>query len=372
MTTPDVLIVGGGIVGAAVARALAVEGATVEIVDSGAEPGIATPASAGMLAPLAEMRESEPLMGLGVRGRDLYRELAEPLREESGVDIGLWLDGILIPAFGEEDEGRLKGAVAWQRQQGQNTEWVSAGELRERCPGISPEVRGAKVAPEDGALQPLAALEALLVSATRRGARLTRGDAVLAIDAKDGRLTGVRTRMGRRPAGAVVIAAGCWSGRLSGLPRPLSVEPVRGQMLAFNWPADEPAAILYGGGGYILKRGPEALVGATMEFVGYDAAPTASGEAELAVHAARVYPALARATPRRTWAGLRPCTPDGRPIVGADPDLPNLWYATGHGRNGVLLAAVTGEIISHLYRKTPSHQIELDLAPVRPERFWRF
>jgi len=371
MSTPEVLIVGGGIVGAAAARALAVEGVSVEIVDSGAEPGIATQASAGMLAPLVEIRESEPLMGLAIRGRDRYRELAPVLREESNVDIGLWLDGILRLAFGEENEAQLRSAVAWQRQQGLNTEWLSAGELRQRCPGISPDARGAKLAPEDGALEPLATLEALLVSAARRGARLVRGETVLAIESSEGRVSGVRTRTGRRPAGAVVVAAGSWSGRLGGLPRPLSVEPVRGQMLAYDWPENEPPAILYGAGGYVLKRGPEALVGATMEFAGFDASTTPLGEADLAVQAARVYPALAKAPIRRKWAGLRPCTPDGRPIVGPDPDLPNLWYATGHGRNGVLLAAVTGDIISRQVREIPSPDLELDLAPLDPGRFWR-
>lgn len=372
MTTPDVLIVGGGIVGAAVARALAVEGVAVEIVDSGAEPGIATQASAGMLAPLIEMRESEALMGLAIRGRDRYRELAPALREESGVDIGLWLDGILRLAFTEDDEVSLRNAVAWQRQQGFNTEWLSAGELRQRCPGVSPEARGAKLAPEDGALTPLAALEALLVSAAARGTRLVRGETVLAVETDEGQVTGVRTRTGHRPAGAVVVAAGCWSGRLGGLPRPLSVEPVRGQMLAYDWPEQEPAAILYGGGGYLLKRGTEALVGATMEFMGFDPSTTPSGEADLAVRAARIFPTLAKAPIRRRWSGLRPCTPDGRPMVGQDPNLPNLWYATGHGRNGVLLATVTGDIISRQMRGEPEADLGLDLAPLEPGRFWRY
>lgn len=372
MTTPDALVIGGGIVGAAVARALTSAGLTVEIVDSGMEPGIATQASAGMLAPLVEAHENDPLIGLTVRSRDLYRELAPALADESGVDVGLWLDGVLRVACTEADETRGKGAVAWQRQQGLNSEWLSAGELRERCPGISPEVRGALLAPEDGALEPLAVLEAFLVSAARRGARLVRGEQVIAVEAADGRVTGVRTRRGVRAAGHVILAAGSWSGRIGGLPRPLSVEPVRGQMVAYDWPADEPSAIVYSSDGYVLRRGSEALVGATMEFAGYDAGTTATGLATLAETAARLYPALAEASVLRSWAGLRPCTPDGHPIIGADAELPNLWYATGHGRNGVLLAAVTGEIIAHLVGGNPTDQLEIDLGPVRPSRFWRF
>jgi glycine oxidase len=199
-----------------------------------------------------------------------------------------------------------------------------------------------------------------------------RGEQVLAVEAAEGRVTGVRTRRGTRPAGNVVLAAGAWSGRVGGLPRPLSVEPVRGQMLTYAWPEGEPDAIVYSPSGYVLRRGGEALVGATMEFAGYDATTTTTGLADLAAAAARIYPALGTAEVRRSWAGLRPCTPDGHPIIGADTEYPNLWYATGHGRNGVLLAAVTGEIIAHFVTDSPTEQLELDLDPVRPSRFWQF
>jgi glycine oxidase len=325
-----------------------------------------------MLAPLAEARADDPLLGLGVRGRDLYRELGPILADETGVNIGLWLDGVLTLARTEEREGEVRSRVAWQRQQGLNTEWLSAGELRERCPGIAPDARGALLAPEDGLLEPLAALEALLVSATRRGARLVRGERVLSLEVDDGTVTGVRTATEVRSAGAVVIAAGCWSGRIGALPRPLSVEPVRGQMAAFDWPADEPAAIVFAERGYVLRRGAEAVVGSTMEFAGFDTGTTGAGRAHLAETAAGVYPALRDAPVRRSWAGLRPMAPDGRPIIGRDEAVENLWYATGHGRNGILLAAVTGEIIAHLYKEGPGEAFHVDLSPVRPSRFWEF
>jgi glycine/D-amino acid oxidase-like deaminating enzyme len=108
-----------------------------------------------------------------------------------------------------------------------------------------------------------------------------------------------------------------------------------------------------------------------MEHVGFDASVTPEGREHVARVAARLYPALAEAPVRRSWAGFRPGTPDGRPMVGADPDITNLWYATGHGRNGILLAAVTGELIAHLLRGEPSDGLEYDLAPLRPDRFWK-
>ncbi|HKI94032.1 MAG TPA: glycine oxidase ThiO [Gemmatimonadales bacterium] len=363
----DVLVIGGGIVGAACARALAIAGHSVTILDSGAEAGVATQASAGMLAPLAETAPEDPMVGVSVRARDLYAELTPELEEETGVKIGLWSDGVLKVAFTEADEADARSNIAWQRQQGLNSEWLPAGDLRQRCPWISPEVRGALLAPEDGALEPLALLEALLISATNHGARIVRGEHVEEIRIREDAVVGVRTASGSRDAGAVLVAAGCWSGRIGGLPRPLSVEPVRGQMLAYDWPEGQPRAIVFSGKGYVLRRGSELLAGSTMEHVGFDASVTAEGRAKVEQEAARMAPGLAGKEPRRSWAGLRPGTPDGHPIVGTDPTVSGLWYATGHGRNGILLAGFTGEIVAHLFAGTP---LEYDLTPLDPGRFW--
>ena len=369
MATPDVLVVGGGIIGAACARALAAAGATVEIVDSGAEAGIATQASAGMLAPLAEAPQDDPIMGLGVRARDLYRDLVPAIQNETGVNVHLSTDGILKVAFTEEEEDAARDAIAWQRQQGLNSEWLTAGELVDRAPGVSPDARGALLAPEDGALEPLSLLEGLLVSAARHGARLVRATRVLEVLRDGDRVRGVRTSAGDHPAGTVVLCAGAWAGRIGGLPRPLSVEPIRGQMVAFPRPAGDRGVILYGGGGYVLCRGDELLAGSTMEHAGFDPSVTADGRATVHAKAARLMPALANATPGRAWAGLRPVTPDGNPIVGKDPTLRGLLYATGHGRNGILFAGLTGDLIASLHMGTP---IEYDLSPLDPGRFWQF
>ncbi len=179
---------------------------------------------------------------------------------------------------------------------------------------------------------------------------------------------GIEAGSDTRPAGAVVLAAGCWSGRVGGLPRPLSVEPIRGQMAALPWPKDEPPAIVYGAGGYVLRRGKEALVGSTMEHAGFDPSVTEEGLQHIYRAMRRIYPALDPRDVTRTWAGLRPVTPDGRPMLGPDPTIPNLWYATGHGRNGILLAGLTGELLADLYAGEP---VEYDLTPMEPGRFWR-
>jgi glycine oxidase len=140
-------------------------------------------------------------------------------------------------------------------------------------------------------------------------------------------------------------------------------------MAAVDWPAGEPTSIAFGPGCYVLRRGNEALIGATMEYVGYESSVTRDGIDGLMQEAARLYPALAGVTPKRTWAGLRPISPDGRPFIGPDPELEGLWYATGHGRNGVVLAGITGEIIAALYAGQP---VEHDLKDVAPARFWRY
>lgn len=368
MAHPDVIVVGAGIIGAACARTLACRSVTVTVLEGGPLPGAATQAAAGMLAPLAEAQPEDPLLALGVRARDLYRELVPALEAETGIEIELWTEGILQVAFSDEEVARAKSEVAWQRQRGFSVEWLSADELRRRVPGIGPDALGAVLAPEDGALDPLALRRAFLESATAHGAMVLGGTAAEQVMINGERATGVRAAATEHAAGAVVIAAGCWSGLIPGLPRPLSVAPIRGQLVALPWPKDEPPAIIYGAGGYVLERSGEAIAGTTMEHAGFDPSTTESGTGRIRQAAGRIYPALTRAEPHRRWAGLRPGTPDGRPILGRDPAVPNLWYAVGHGRNGILFAGLTGELIAHLYAGEP---VDCDLHPIDPGRFWR-
>ncbi|UCG84936.1 MAG: glycine oxidase ThiO [Gemmatimonadota bacterium] len=367
MTNPDILVVGCGIVGVSCARALAQRGHRVAVVEAGPHSGAASLVAAGMLAPQAEAAAQDPMLELAVRARDFYVELAPALLEETGIDIGLRTDGILQVAFTEEEVTQRRAEVAWQRQSGFTAEWLSPDEVRERAPGISQDVLGAAFAPEDGSVNPLALLEAMTKSAESSGTTVIRGANVEALVHSDDRVDGVRTSDRTLWAGAVVVAAGAWSGRIGALPRPISVEPIRGQIAALDWPPDEPPAIVYGAGGYVVKRGSAAIAGSTMENVGFDASVTADGLNRVRQVAAQVYPALAHCEIRRSWAGLRPQTPDGHPIIGPDPHLSRLWYATGHGRNGILLAGYTGELLARLHS---GETIEHDLSCVTPGRFW--
>ena len=369
MSQSDVLIVGGGVVGTACARALARRGATVTLVEAGPKPGSASLAAAGMLAPLAEAGPEDPLLGFGVRARDYYAELAPALLDETGIDIGLQKDGVLEVAFTEEEVAGVRGEVAWHRQCGFTAEWLSAEELKELAPGIAPDALGAAYALEDGALNPLALLQAFATSAKSAGVTIIRGEEVEQVLSVGSQVQGVRTSTQTRQAGAVLIAGGAWSGQLAGLPRPLSVQPIRGQMAAIQWPDNCREIIVYGAGGYVLPQAGGAVAGSTMENSGFDVTVTKAGRDHIRSVVKRLLPALGDVLFSRTWVGLRPCTPDGRPIIGADPDLSGLWYATGHGRNGILLAGYTGELLAQLHF---GEDIEVDLSFVSPTRFWNW
>jgi glycine oxidase len=360
----DLIVVGGGPVGAACAREVAEAGRKVLLIERGDDHGEGWRAAAGMLSAQAGAGSNDPLFELGIAGRERYAELAPLLREHTGIDIGFWQDGIARVAADEDDAGRLWSEVAWQRQQGHLCDWFDGGEVKQRWPWIGPSV-GALWASRDAALHPVRLVEALVKDAQRLGATVVQ-DKITAVERRGDRVTGV---LGRETYAApdVIVAAGAWSRHLGGIPRPLSVEPIRGQMAALAWPEDVPRAIVLGRSSYVVARDGEAIVGSTMEHAGFSTEVTAAGLAEIFTAVSALCPALARGDVLRTWAGLRPVTPDGLPIVGKEPKVTGLWYATGHGRNGVLLAGITGVMLARLL--AGENEIE-HLAPVRPERFW--
>ncbi len=363
-TAPDVVIVGGGAIGAACARQLAGADRRVRIIGSGIEAGEGWRASAGMLAPQIETPVDDLLFELGIAGREFYRENARPLRETTGIDIGLHETGILQAATTPGDVELLKARVAWQRQHGHHCEWLSPEEVRRDWSFLAP-TSGGLLAPRDGYLDPVKLVEALRADAERLGVEMIT-DKVVSLTRANGRVTGVQGREWH-PAGDVVLAAGAWSGRIANLPRPISVEPVRGQLIAYPWPSGMPPATVYGHHGYLLPRGNEGIAGTTMEHAGFAAEVTEAGVATIRERVEALVPALRESRILRAWAGLRPWTPDGRPIVGREPGLDGLWYATGHGRNGILFAGVTARIVADLMAGEPTFE---EAEVLRPERFW--
>lgn len=342
----DVIVIGGGAVGAACARELASTGRTVLVLEPGGRHGQAWRAAGGLLAPQIEADASDQLLTLGLAARDLYQPLAAALHETTGIDLGLWQEGIARVAGTDVEAAGLGSKVAWQQRQGYACEWLEPYEVHRRWPWLGPNL-GALWAPRDGAIDPERLVSALMTDAQRLGAVVVE-DRAVRIEREGDRVTGVTGETGRYSAEHVLVAAGAWSGKLENLPRPLPVEPVRGQMAALPWPASVPRAIVYHNHSYILARGGEAIIGSTMESVGFQPEVTSAGLAQIFAATMLLSPSLIRAKVQRTWAGLRPMTPDGLPIIGSEPLLSGLWYATGHGRNGILLAAITGVLVRQL------------------------
>lgn len=357
-------VVGGGVIGAACARAAAQRGLPVTLFAPGPDPAAASAASAGLLAAQIEPSD-DALLPLAVRGRDLYEDLATNLKDTTGIDIGFQHAGILTVAYEDGELGTLFDRVAEQRQAGLRCDWLDSAELHERWPGIAPGAWGALFAPEDGCLDPGRLQAALHADAKRLGVTIHPGT-VGRITITAGRVSSLLVGRSRIPVEQVVVAAGVWSPRVAGLPRPLPVEPVRGQLVATAWPVGVPATIVYHGEGYVLPRGNEAILGSTMERVGFNARTTAAGVAQIRRATNRLCPDLASLPAHRAWAGLRPVTPDARPIIGPDPEIAGLWYATGHGRNGILLAAITGEIVGDLVSRG---QTDIDISQFAVGRF---
>ena len=354
---------GGGVIGAACACGLAQAGRRVRLIERGGEAGEAWRASAGMLAPQIEASGDPTLFALGIAGREFYATNAEALRASTGIDIELKLDGILQLADAEKEARDLHERIAVHRSLGQPAEWLEGGEVARRWPWLSP-ARGAFLAPRDGFLSPPRLVEALRREAGRVGTELVT-DEITSLSRDKNRVIGVRGRS-HHPAEHVVLAAGAWSGRIANLPRPLSVEPIRGQMLAFPMPKGDLITV-FGRGAYLLPRGGEAAAGSTMEHAGFDATVTEEGVASIRERIGQLVPSLQSVPVLRAWAGLRPGTPDGRPYLGPDPAIHGLWYATGHGRNGVLLAGITARILTDLMAGRPTVE---GAALLRPERFW--
>ena len=299
----DVIVVGGGAVGVACARELAAAGRSVLVIDRERNAGDGWRAAADMLAPQVDASEDDLLFEVGLAGRERIGELAGPLAQDTGVDIEFRQAGIARIATRPASVGELKARVAWQRQQGHHCDWFDAEEVRARWPWLGPTT-GALWAPREATVDPVRLVEALRKDAERMGARFIAGE-VTGLERHGDRVLGVLAG-DRYSAPDVVIAAGAWSGRLLGLPRPLSIEPIRGQMAALPWPAGVEPAVICGDDGYIVARGKDALVGSTMEHAGFSPEVTPAGLARILNGVSVLCPAWARFEVTRTWAGLRP------------------------------------------------------------------
>jgi glycine oxidase len=350
----DAIIIGGGVIGLSCAWRLSRRGARVAIVERSSPPAGATRVAAGMLAPVGELAFGEPeLLKMTLAAAELYPAFVAELEAASGRQTGYAAHGALHVALDRDEAAELRRVHELQRSLGLGAEWLPPRRCRELEPGLTPSFNGGVHAPDEATVDPRALSEALLAAFAAGGGALRTGTEVAAALFEDERLAGVRTDAGEElRAPTVVLAAGAWSGQAEWLPehaRP-PVRPVKGQILELR--ARDGVApctrIVASERVYLVPR-PDGrlIVGATVEEQGFDTAVTAGGVHDLLREAYRLLPDVAEMELVEASAGLRPGTPDNLPLVGPS-GLDGLLWATGHYRNGILLAPLAANSVADL------------------------
>ncbi len=366
----DVIVVGGGGIGLAAARAIAESGRSVALLERENTGEGATRAAGGMLSPVTEAPGPGAFLRLGLDSLARWPAFAARLRDDSGVDVELRLDGKLLLALDGPEAERLNTRTAWLAGAGIEAHWLDGPELARREPGLRP-AQGALLLAQEGNVDNRVLASALRTAAVRAGCVIREKAPVGALLTRSGRVGGVRTESGEElAADAVILAAGAWSGRLTGLPRALPVRPVKGQMLALEMREGTgiPRSVIGTEACYLIPRekGRRAVVwvGATSEEVGFTRGTTPEARATLRAAASVALPALAESVELEAWDGFRPGTPDGLPVLGPDPDLAGLVHATGHYRNGILLTPITAELVVQSLDGVPDPRI-VSFGPAR-------
>lgn len=363
--TADVIVVGGGIIGCAVARELGRRGAKVRIFEMRTLGAGATQASAGVLAPLIEGHDRGPWLEMGVRSLAMYDDFVASAAEQSGLPIEFRRCGTMQVADAEEvaQMVRAPDIVAHPSDQ----RWLTTEEARTLEPALRSEIGGAVLTTRHGYVRVAALTDALAWTTLRYGAQIETGCRVVTI-AADRRTMEVVTSNGSRwSASDVILATGSWSAQ-AGLPEPAAaaVRPVRGQLLRMAWTAAQLSHVIWGTDCYFVPwLDGSVLVGATVEDVGFDERTTAAGVRDLLEAACALLPDAWRATFLEARVGLRPATADGFPIIGRSDLLPGLVYATGHYRNGILLAPLTALLVADLITESKSDPILTLTSPAR-------
>lgn len=364
--TPDVVVVGGGIIGAAVSFALAKEGLKVELLEKG-EPGRqASWAAGGILTPVHLAEYPTPLASLCAASLELYEPLVRELRELSPIDPEYRVTGLLLVATDGEGEEAARSLEAWKRERGRPVERLTGDGARERQPGLSPAVRSALLLPDIAQVRNHRMTAALLEAASRKGVEIRSGTPVTGFLRVPGRVNGVKTPRGDVYAGTTVLCAGAWSGEvLRSVGLELPVRPVKGQMLVLAAEPDRIRHVILERDEYLVPRADgRVLVGSTIEEAGFDTTVTLGAVGRLARRADELVPGLGKLPLVRSWAGLRPATPDRLPYLGPAP-MEGLVVATGHFRNGILMAPVTGALVADILAGRPP---SVDLGPFDPLR----
>ncbi|HEY4811744.1 MAG TPA: glycine oxidase ThiO [Solirubrobacteraceae bacterium] len=375
----DVVIIGGGIIGMAIAWRARQRGMAVTVFERDAVGQATSRVAAGMLAPVVEVEfgvAGRRLLELGLRSAEMWPAFASEIEANTSASLGLMRTGTLLVARDDDDARELERQLAFRQSLGLAVERLRPSEAREREPALAPTVRLALEAPEDHSVDPRRVVAALRAACESAGVRLREHTPVarVELDGADQRVTGVVLRDGEQvSASHVVLAAGPWSEQIEGLSAAarIPVRPVKGQILRLRDPSGPGLlrrVVRFRGGYLVPREDGRYVLGATVEERGFELAPTAGGVYELLRDAHELVPGVSELEIEELSVGLRPGTPDNGPAIGPASTEGLIW-ATGHYRNGILLAPITAELVADLLIGDGEQETDSLLFACAPGRF---
>jgi glycine oxidase len=355
-----VIVIGGGIIGLSIAREFAGR-KSVLLLDRGATGQGTSRAAAGMLTPLSEADDQGPFFQLCRASLAMYDGFVDDLRKESSIDVAYSTDGLLFLASSPESASVLRRRYEWQHQAGFNVSLLSGDETQKMEPLVTARVINALFLPDERGVAPRRLVNAVRESCLQRGVEIRTGIHVDAISPNS--IHFAHTTM---EAPSIIIASGVWSGEFGGVMPSIPVSPRKGQILSLAMPPGAFRHMIRWNHSYFVPRSTgELVVGATNEDVGFDVSITPAGLGRLLMDAQSISSHVGSYPILETWTGLRPVTPDELPILGPS-DIPGVYYATGHYRNGILLAPITAAIVAAL---VDGRKPSIDISPYSPSRF---
>jgi len=363
----DAIVVGGGVIGCTIAWRLAQQGLKVRLFERGKVGGEASRAAAGMLSPQAESQSKGPFFDLCLKSRLMYREFADELSDVSGIDVEYNDSGTLFVVLSGEDDEETTRWAAWQTEAGLPLQPFSEDDLRRIEPAVTESAIRAIFLPEEHQVENRRLMDSLKIAIKLAGVDLIEDAEVTSLATAQDRVTGVVSAGKRFDAGSVIVAAGTWSSRLlEPLGLNVKVIPARGQMIAVKGDGCPITRVVHSSSVYVVpRRDGRILIGATVEYTGFKKEVTVSAINHLLKAGLELVPSLGQFAVVETWSGLRPDTIDHLPIIGPS-GIDNLILATGHFRNGILLAPVTAELVADT---VVQGRVSDDLKPFGISRF---
>lgn len=363
----DVLIIGGGVIGLSIARELRKKGAAkITVLERGEIGREASHAAAGMLAPNAETDKLDDFFHFCNQSNQLYPVFSEELLSETGIDIELERSGTFYLALRDADLQEIRRRYERQKSAGLNVERLSAAEIRRAEPFVSPDVREGLFFPSDWQVENRKLIAALTKFAELHEINIVTGAEVKKLLKSAGKIIGAETNSNRYFSEKIVLTTGAWTSliEIPDFKLPL-IKPIRGQILSYKTVKRLFFHVIYSPRGYIVPRLDGKIVaGATVEDVGFENKTTDAGIDYICENAAEIAPNLANLEISEKWSGLRPFAADGLPILGSFPQAENLFIATAHYRNGILLTPLTARIMAEKIANNSGSEY-LDIFGVR-------